>query len=80
MKLELWAADDFCFTVEGADVHEFLNRAATAGVRLRHVRHTKTGCTAQAVSYTHLDVYKRQTIWRLPQPPTTTALARWTRC
>ena len=48
MKLELWAADDFCFTVEGADVHEFLNRAATAGVRLRHVRRTKTGCTAQA--------------------------------
>lgn len=48
MKLSFWAADRFVFTVTGPEVHRFLNRAAAAGVRLRHIRRQKDGCTAAA--------------------------------
>lgn len=48
MKLRLWAADTFRFSVQGPEIHRFLNHAAAAGVRLRRVRWQKDGCSAAA--------------------------------
>lgn len=48
MKLRLWAADTFRFSVQGPEIHRFLNHAAAAGVRLRRVRWQKGGCSAAA--------------------------------
>ena len=48
MKLRLWAADAFRFSVQGPEIHRFLNHAAAAGVRLRRVRWQKDGCSAAA--------------------------------
>ena len=46
MKLRLWAADTFRFSVQGPEIHRFLNHASAAGVRLRRVRWQKDGCSA----------------------------------
>jgi len=48
VKLRLWAADTFRFSVQGSEIHRFLNHAAAAGVRLRCVRWQKDGCSAAA--------------------------------
>ena len=48
VKLRLWAADTFRFSVQGPEIHRFLNHAAAAGVRLRRVRWQKGGCSAAA--------------------------------
>ena len=48
MKFRLWAADTFRFSVQGPEIHRFLNHAAAAGVRLRRVRWQKDGCSAAA--------------------------------
>lgn len=48
MKPSFWAADTFRFAVTGENTHRFLNRAAAAGVRLRHVLPEKDGFTATA--------------------------------
>ena len=48
MKLRLWAADTFRFSVQGPEIHRFLNQSAAAGVRLRRVRWQKDGCSAAA--------------------------------
>ena len=48
MKFRLWAADTFRFSVQGPEIHRFLNYAAAAGVRLRRVRWQKDGCSAAA--------------------------------
>ena len=48
MKLRLWAADTFRFSVQGPEIHRFLNYAAAAGVRLHRVRWQKDGCSAAA--------------------------------
>lgn len=48
MKPELWAGDTFRFSVTGPEPHRFLNRAAAAGVRLKHVCWQRDGYTATA--------------------------------
>lgn len=48
MKLRLWAADTFRFSVQGPEIHRFLNQSSAAGVRLRRVRWQKDGCSAAA--------------------------------